>query len=524
LPILTRSISPNGCLTREVCKNRPHVCVGGFLALLISASKAGHSCMSISVPPCVCFNTSATTTATTSTSRTARTPGVTTKRAVQRRPRRRQAPVKPQVVVTRRANTQSRAIPSAVSTIRTNPMHSMIITHEEIVADVSYSGTPGPNPTFLINPRNSRVFPWLEMTGKAFDMYNFIRLEFYYVPSCGSTTQGSLVMAFDYDVTDDNSTVPFAALSAYAGAVSGQLYSPGMVCRYRPDSTVLAAHKYFSTTSQVPDRLSHCSSFVYALQVPATSTAQNYGKLWARYTVDLINPEVPAATINQASALQNQGKNSTTPTAIVPATTGSPIGTSLEQFMSLTQEKGLNTTQALESVAGYVLGHPEITNQLLTAVTKGGLSVSHPSLLTGWKAQHIVGDPVAADIGDVGDNIVITHAFNVGGDFLVNYRFEGVYAATDPEVSPSPLALFHVNNCTLAYMRFATPYHASDEPLMEGNNWLMGGYFWLHVVNPSLPAAFVVQVDPAYGDWTGVNPLRSWVYVMSAPHMLDGDD
>lgn len=77
------------------------------------------------------------------------------------------------------------------------------VTHRELVSDVNIWGADFKTglSTYLVNPANALLFPWLARMASSFSAYRFRSLRFIYVPACATSTNGHIGMAFDPDPT-----------------------------------------------------------------------------------------------------------------------------------------------------------------------------------------------------------------------------------------------------------------------------------------------------------------------------------
>ena len=99
-------------------------------------------------------------------------------------------------------------------------------SNTEFVADVTAptTGVTSPVIALSINPANAGLCPWLSRIAIGYELYRFRKLILRYTPTCGSGTFGMVVMAIDYDATD-NAPSSKQALSAYEGATRGNVWS-----------------------------------------------------------------------------------------------------------------------------------------------------------------------------------------------------------------------------------------------------------------------------------------------------------
>lgn len=418
--------------------------------------------------------------------------------------------------------TQSTMISGATATVTTATALPSRVSHRELLATVVFDN-PITTHTYTINARNATTFPWLSVLAQNYDMYHLQSLSFEYMPECGSTTVGGLVMAFDYDVSDDNTATTFEQLSAYAGAVTGQLYVP-MRCAFAPNNTVIAAHKYFCKAGGGRDRLSDVASFVWRINAPPTTqTGTTYGKIYAKYVVDLYNPELSVPNLLLSGSLV-QNTNSTVP---VPTTAASPLGTA-DVVKLVEQIGGFDTTSLTQTVSRQVFNNPQLLGQAINYVTKSSLSLmGYPDLTAGWK---LVDETSSTDVAfaDIANEIIVANVPRMSGDLLLTYRLVGDYTPFDPVNAPSPLVNLAFNNATLvvnAAPKF--PNTQVDDPLIINNLYYLFGYMYLNVINRGKPVGIALGISPSHGTWNATlsktsanSPPVSWISVCPVAHTM----
>lgn len=114
-----------------------------------------------------------------------------------------------------------------------NGTGNVVVSNTEFIVDVR---TTFASPlTYDVNPGSVTTFPWLSRVAQNFELFRFRRLEFHYSPACPTTTQGTLVMAFDYDASDAPPATKQQIL-AYAGANRSNLWSRATVALKCPSS------------------------------------------------------------------------------------------------------------------------------------------------------------------------------------------------------------------------------------------------------------------------------------------------
>jgi len=181
-----------------------------------------------------------------------------------------------------------------------NSALEITVTHTEKIRSVS-SSILNTNHSLIINPRRSGTFPWLSKIAEAFDMYRILKMSVIYRPSCPTTTRGELIMAFDYDPTDDNVNASSSDLAAMRGAVSGPLYTPS-VLQFELGAIPQSTHKFFCSFGGNPDRLNDEATLWFNASSDAALVA---GSLYLSYTIQLIDPEPVTASYGQTAGIRS---------------------------------------------------------------------------------------------------------------------------------------------------------------------------------------------------------------------------
>lgn len=98
-----------------------------------------------------------------------------------------------------------------------------VISHREFITDVSgHSGFTATK--YAINPGNPDVFQWLSDVANQYETYHFTKLVFCFETSKSCDTDGSVMMAVDFDAKDPPPTDK-QELMSYAGAIRGAPWS-----------------------------------------------------------------------------------------------------------------------------------------------------------------------------------------------------------------------------------------------------------------------------------------------------------
>lgn len=90
--------------------------------------------------------------------------------------------------------------------------NSVLVSHCEFVQDV-YSSTGFVATQIAINPGVVNSFPWLSSIAQAYESYRFEACSFIYKPKCSTSTPGTVIMAMDYDASDQAPTTKLMAMT-----------------------------------------------------------------------------------------------------------------------------------------------------------------------------------------------------------------------------------------------------------------------------------------------------------------------
>lgn len=369
--------------------------------------------------------------------------------------------------------------------------------------------TSAVNSTWLINPRNSILFPWLSQIARAYDLYRFKRLTFEYVPSVPSTTPGQIVMALDYDVKDANLATTPEVLQSYAGAVTSQVYVPSIV-QFDGERTVLKDHKYFCSTSTVPDRLNDVATLIVHLTVPpGTANDTVYGSLFANYDIDFYDPEVSGTTLSDAALLMRSVLGNTTDAADNEHLLGDLITDTIRA--QLGDFMGTHTRYSTaQTIGGYVQLGIGIWN-ILHALR---LVVVHPHFLSDEWSRTNGNNTVTTGLRytDVpaGTDVWVVPAGV--SDFMVVWQLQGVWT---PVAAAAPTVRFNYSNCTML-ATYSIPLYNNSVRYQSSGQDITFGFRLFHKVEDRI-AAFSMTMDAADGAWSGVRANWSQIKVFVCP-------
>jgi len=186
----------------------------------------------------------------------------------------------------------TRALPAAISTVTTQQSYHTLVGRSELCYKIFLDADLNHMTDNPVNPANDALFPWLSKIAPYFEFYEFEKLQFRYVPSCGTQTQGQFTFALDYDPVDLNIGLDEQSLAAMTGSVVTQLFTPA-VLHYRRDALAQPTHKFY--TSQDDDyedsaRLKHVGRLLTYITTSVTEKT-TYGSLYVDYVVRFTNAQ-----------------------------------------------------------------------------------------------------------------------------------------------------------------------------------------------------------------------------------------
>lgn len=151
------------------------------------------------------------------------------------------------------------------------------------------------------NPGLFSSFPWLSAIAQRFETYTFQKLSLEYVPMCGTSTSGVVMLAPDFDVSD---WMPedVIAISSYPGCVRSSLWSPcQMDCD--PRNLQKMVKERYIREDDVPgvDMKLYDAACLYIFTYGGTAAAR-VGSIWASYDVVLRTPSMDTSVDDGDSA------------------------------------------------------------------------------------------------------------------------------------------------------------------------------------------------------------------------------
>jgi hypothetical protein len=177
----------------------------------------------------------------------------------------------------------------------------IIVKHREFVSDV-YGSVAFTLDTYPINPGMQITFSWLNLIAIQFESYIFKKLRFLFTTVKGTSTSGSVMMAVDYDATDDpplNKT----QIMSYHGASRSSPWSECANDSAQGNLLKFGVQRYVrgsAVNASIDLKTMDVGNFYIATKDCADASA--IGELYVEYEVELITPQTnPSVIVNAFS-------------------------------------------------------------------------------------------------------------------------------------------------------------------------------------------------------------------------------
>jgi len=213
------------------------------------------------------------------------------------------------------------------------------IQHREFIGNVT--GTVAFNVTkFVMNPGLVGSFPWLSTIASSWEEYKFRNLKIRYLTRTGSATPGSVIIAPDYDASDDNPSSE-TTLATYQDARGDAPWKDMEVKLQRLDLSGPVKRHFVRNTALAANQDIKLYDVANLFVATTDGTAVAWGKLWIEYDVEFFVPQLPpsgAVQLRGGLALGNGTVTKANPFGtgplLDPELVGFTIGaTSILQFL-----------------------------------------------------------------------------------------------------------------------------------------------------------------------------------------------
>jgi hypothetical protein len=205
-----------------------------------------------------------------------------------------------------------------------NSGQSVVIRHREFLGEVYSSVNFDVKASYILNPGNSRTFPWLSGIAKNFQEYSFKGLVFHYVPASGnavsgtSPTLGTVMLQTSYRSTDSAPSTKAEMLNEYCSNEVVPMDTMAHPVECDPKENPFNV-QYVRTLAVAPGE----TQLMYDLGVTHVATSGQLagnnvlGDLWVTYEVELKKPLVSSnVTTEFVSAMVARSGTITTSTLV----------------------------------------------------------------------------------------------------------------------------------------------------------------------------------------------------------------
>lgn len=259
--------------------------------------------------------------------------------------------------LTSRFRSRTVQLPAAkTKQVRTNSrLRTLTLSHKEFVRDI-YAPQDATNQIFSINPGIKTSFPWLANIANNFETYRFTKLWFEYIPNVGTSTDGAITIAPDYDAADNNSDASKSTLFSFEDTLRSPLWATArMVCSPK---NLQKQKNYFIRNSSLRTNLDIKMYDPLSLIVLVTGAKDvTVGELWVHYTIVLETPQIETVDPDEFNIVDNLMTHTTVNTPFSNVNKSSILG-SLADQLKATLEDG--DTIGIRSAGSYLidlLGH-----------------------------------------------------------------------------------------------------------------------------------------------------------------------
>jgi hypothetical protein len=186
------------------------------------------------------------------------------------------------------------------------------ITHREFVQDIVVPASPAAftNLSFVINPGNATLFPWLSTIASCYQQYEIMGMVIMFKSTSTdfstSGALGSVILATNYDVLESPYTNKIIMENSQYAVSAKPSLSQMHAIECDPKLTTITT-KYIrnpssSTTTSQDARFYDHGSFQLATVGLSATAGTVSGELWVTYDIKLLKPEI----INSAFLLSGQ--------------------------------------------------------------------------------------------------------------------------------------------------------------------------------------------------------------------------
>lgn len=178
--------------------------------------------------------------------------------------------------------TRTKMLPPAIS----NKNGKIQVTHTTLVGPITGSTTYS-SQRFFVNPGMAELFPWISRLAKSYDKYVFKKLKFIYKGVCATTTDGVVLMSFDFDTLDELPANKYVQAQTYPNAETNVFSTTELEVKCDQVSRFIRQGVVSTSSSGADQKMYDLGQLVIS---SSFSAAVTIGELYVEYTVELDKP------------------------------------------------------------------------------------------------------------------------------------------------------------------------------------------------------------------------------------------
>ena len=191
--------------------------------------------------------------------------------------------------------TKSIGLSYAKKTKSKNPK-TMIVSNTELVKVLVGNGGYQAN-QMIINPNNPALCPWLSQLALAYDKYKIKRLDFKYITSAPTTTNGQFWMYFDTDPTASVAQNMSQVLVNQGAKVDACYRNFSMsYAPFKRDESLKSYYIYDLYSPPTGNEIKQYSPVTINFGTQGVPNASAVGRLLVKYEIELENPDFTGST------------------------------------------------------------------------------------------------------------------------------------------------------------------------------------------------------------------------------------
>lgn len=289
----------------------------------------------------------------------------------------------------------NRIVGGSARVSRSKNNKSCRIRHRELLLDGvigSISFTQAAK--FPLNPGLPKTFPWASVQSSQWESYKIHSISFDWIPIAPTSTQGDVVMFFDYDSSNRDVATETQAMD-HQGSVCDSCWRNIKISANSKELHILGPRKYVRSFALAGDIKTFDSGNFFIYTVNQINATDKIGKLFVSYDIELFTPVLePSTPFNAITSYvkSTAGQNFTSASSAnlnFDAFTGSetnPLGITQQSFTTFVLPVG-NYIVKWGFVAGDSAGENfrVASSLLLNSVANGPGTLSYNGVAAGGR-------------------------------------------------------------------------------------------------------------------------------------------